>query len=466
MSIFSTTSRALLLTGAALLAGVHGAPAQTGITVYNDGRVLVRRTLPTAVPKGTSTQRVELGPIDPSSLVSLDQGVVINRALFDAAEDENAVLRRLVGRKLTVERSKQGGGTETFQVTLLGVDPARFLMPDGTVAFGNPGGALRYPADAVSTAQAATLTLTSASGRKDLPLGWFTDGAQWNASYSVVLGAKEARVTGDAVIASQSFSATDAEVQLLAGSVSRAASPAPAAYERADRVMMKSMAAAAPPVPSEEGAGEFHLYTLPGKSTIQPGSTTTIALFDPASTPYEKRLVVRGQLPWYGFVPQQQDEQTVPVEVSYLLKRPLKTSFGDKPLPGGTARIYNPDSDGRLQLVGEASFGHSAPGADVSLYAGNAFDLTARRVQTEYTTVPEKRGNVTRTIATLGFKVTIANGSDSAQSVDVREERGGEWSVVTSSVPAEKVSSSVTRFKVTVPAKGEVVLTYTIRTVW
>jgi hypothetical protein len=462
---FGTISRALLFISATTVIHASTALAQTGITVYSDGRVLVRRTLPVAVPKGTSTERVELGPIDPSSLVSLDQGVVINRALFDAAEDENAVLRRLVGRKLTVERGKQGGGSETFQVTLLGVDPARFLMPDGSVAFGSPGGALRYPADAVSTAQAATLTLTSASGRKDLPLGWFTDGAQWMASYDVILGARDARVSGNAVIGSQTFSATDAEIQLLAGSVSRAA-PAQAAYERRGPVAMKTMAVAAPPAPAEEGAGGFHLYTLPGRATIQPGSTTSIALFDPASTAYEKRLVVRGQLPWYGYVSQQQDEETVPVEMTYILKRPLKTPFGDKPLPGGTARIYNPDSDGRLQLVGEASFGHSAAGEDVSLYAGNSFDLTAKRVQTEYTTVPEKKGNVTRTIATLGFKVTIRNGSDSTQSVDVREERGGEWSVVTSSVPAEKVSSSVTRFKVTVPAKGQVVLTYTIRTVW
>ena len=465
MPINSTTSRALLFIGIAAISRVSMASAQSGITVYNDGRVLVRRTLPVAVPKGTSTQRVELGPIDPSSLVSLDQGVVINRALFDAAEDENAVLRRLVGRKLTVERGKQGGGTETFQVTLLGVDPSRFLMPDGSVAFGSPGGALRYPADAVSTTQAATLVLTSASGRKDLPLGWFTDGAQWSASYNVMLGAKEARITGDAVIVSQSFSATESEVQLLAGSVSRAA-PAPAPMAKRAREGVSMMATNAYEETAEEGTGGFHLYSLPGKSSIQPGSTTTIALFDPATTAYEKRLVVRGQLPWYGFVPQQQDEQTVPVEMTYILKRPVKTPFGDKPLPGGTARIYNPDSDGRLQLVGEASFGHSAPGEDVSLYAGNSFDLTAKRVQTEYTTVPEKRGNVTRTIATLGYKVTIGNGSDSTQSVDVREERGGEWSVVASSVPAEKVSSSVTRFKVTVPAKGEVVLTYTIRAVW
>ncbi len=464
MPSFRTTSRALLLIGAATLVHPRASVAQTGITVYNDGRVLVRRTLPLAVPRGTSTQKVELGPLDPSSLVSLDQGVIINRAIFDGAEDENAVLRRLVGRKVTVERGKQGGGTETFEVTLLGVDPLRFLMPDGSVAFGNPGGALRYPADAVSTTRAATLTLTSATGRKDLPLGWFTDGAQWMASYDVILGAKEARVAGSAVISSQTFSASDAEIQLLAGSVSRA-EPARAAYEMRGPVAMKAMAAA-PSVPTEEGAGGFHLYTLPGKATIQPGSTTTIALFDPASTAYEKRLVVRGRLPWYGYVPQQQDEETVPVEMTYILKRPLKTPFGDKPLPGGTARIYNPDSDDRLQLVGEASFGHSAAGEDVSLYAGNSFDLTAKRVQTEYTTAQEKRGTVTRTIATLGFKVTIRNGSDSAQAVDVREERGGEWSVTVSSVPAEKVSSSATRFKVMVPARGEVVLTYTIRTVW
>ena len=465
MPTLRTTSRSLLLLGAAALVHARPAGAQSGVTIYNDGRVLVRRTLPTAVPRGTSQQRVELGPVDPSSLVSLDQGVVINRALFDAAEDESAVLRRLVGRKLSVERAKQGGGTEIFQVTLLGVDPARFLMPDGTVAFGNPGGSLRYPADAVSTAQSATLTLTSATGRKDLPLGWFTEGAQWTASYAVILGARDARVSGEAVIGSQSFSAADAEIQLLAGSVSRAAPAASPKYDMRAREMAMAVAAA-PPAPSEEGAGEFHLYTLPGRATIQPGSTTTIALFDPATAPYEKRLVVRGQLPWYGYVPQQQDEQTIPVEVSYILKRPLKTPFGDRPLPGGVARIFNPDSDGRLQLVGEASLGHTAAGQDVSLYAGNAFDLTAKRVQTEYTTTPEKRGNTTRTIATLGFKVTIRNGSDSTQAVDVREERGGEWSVTASSVPAEKVSSSVTRFKVTVPARGEVVLTYTIRTVW
>jgi hypothetical protein len=50
--------------------------------------------------------------------------------------------------------------------------------------------------------------------------------------------------------------------------------------------------------------------------------------------------------------------------------------------------------------------------------------------------------------------------------VDVLEERGGEWSVVSSSVPAEKLSSTRSRFRVPVPAGGEAVLTYRLRVVW
>jgi hypothetical protein len=48
----------------------------------------------------------------------------------------------------------------------------------------------------------------------------------------------------------------------------------------------------------------------------------------------------------------------------------------------------------------------------------------------------------------------------------VVERRAGEWAVVSSSVPAERVSSSVARFRVRVPARGEAALTYQLRVVW
>jgi hypothetical protein len=71
-----------------------------------------------------------------------------------------------------------------------------------------------------------------------------------------------------------------------------------------------------------------------------------------------------------------------------------------------------------------------------------------------------------RTIATADYRVTITSAKDTAVTVDVIEERRGEWTVVSSSIPAEKVSSTRTRFRVRVPALGETVLNYRVRVIW
>ena len=98
MPINSTTSRALLLhRHRRHFPCFHARPPRPASPSTTTGACWCAARCRWRCPRAPPTQRVELGPIDPSSLVSLDQGVVINRALFDAAEDENAVLRRLVG---------------------------------------------------------------------------------------------------------------------------------------------------------------------------------------------------------------------------------------------------------------------------------------------------------------------------------------------------------------------------------
>ena len=213
--------------------------------------------------------------------------------------------------------------------------------------------------------------------------------------------------------------------------------------------------------------GEFHLYSLGGRSTLLPGLTTSVAFFEPAQVKYERNYVVHGDVPYWGFLPQMGEETEPPVEVIYTLKRPRKTDFGDRPLPGGVARLYLPDSSGGLQLVGEASLNHTPAGSDMKLDAGTAFDITAKRLQMNYATRRDStKARGVHTVATADYRVTLKNATDSVVTVDVEEERAGEWSVVSSSVPAEKVSSTVTRFRVRVPARGEAVLTYRIRVIW
>ncbi len=447
-----------------LALGVLATPlsAQTSVTIYNDGRVLVRREVNVAVPKGSSSHKLILGALDPASIFPLDSGVAITRLSYDGATDEGSALRRSVGRRVVFRLPES---TDTLSATVLGVDPLRLQLPDGRITFQAPGAAM-YPAEVVVADPTASIDLLSNRERKTLRLGYFTGGATWQASYQVTIGGKSARVSGLAVLESQGLRAENADVQLLAGSVGRAdKSPQPPRpYERrlaaAEMDMADQMA-------SEQRVGEFHLYTLPGKSTLLPGLTTSVALFEPAEVPYEKTYEVRGLVPYWGFVPQQGEESEAPVEVSYTLKRPHKSEFGDRPLPGGIARIFQPDSSGRPQLVGEAAMEHTAPGRDLRLAAGIAFDLTARRVQTGYVTRRDSTAaQGVRTVATADYRVTVRNATDSAATVDVIEERAGEWAVVKSSVPAEKLSTVRTRFRVKVPARGEASVTYRLRIVW
>ena len=434
--------------------------AQTSITIYNDGRVLVRREMSVAVPKGASNHKVALGSLDPASLFPLDSGVAITRLTYDGATDEESALRRSVGRRVVFRLPES---KDTLSALVLGVDPLRLQLPDGRVTFQPPGAAL-YPGDVVVADPTANLDLWSSRARERLRLGFFTGGATWQASYQMMLGGRTARVAGMAVVESQGLRADNADIQLLAGSVGRAEKQPepPRPLQRLEASMDRADAAAV-----EQRVGEFHLYSLPGKSTLRPGLTTSVALFEPVEVPYERNYVVRGLVPYWGYLPQQGEETEAPVEVSYTLKRPHQSEFGDRPLPGGVARIYQPDSAGRAQLVGEAALDHTPAGRDLRLDAGIAFDLTARRIQTGYVTRRDStKAHGVRTVATADYRVTVRNATDSVATVDVIEERAGEWAVLSSSVAAEKLSSTRTRFRVKVPARGEAAVTYRLRIVW
>jgi hypothetical protein len=434
-------------------------PAPTSLTIYNDGRVFARRVLPVAVSKGESTQRVHPGPLDPGSLLTLDPDVTILDARYDTVSSEQNALRRSVGRKFTFQT--QSYPPVPIGATLVAVDPERWRLDDGTVLFQRPG-LIRWPDDLVAFEPSLELRLRAAQSRPALGLGYFTAGAFWRASYQVLLGGADARVRGVAVITSTTLPVDSAEIQLLAGTIVQ---PQPLPLGEVVMSAAGARKAMAPPAPAEERVEESHVYTLAGRWSLRPGSTSLLPLFDESSAGVVREYVVRRE-PVYGIYQENEVVEEPPVQVVYTLARPRKTGFGDRPLPAGTARLFRADSDGRLQVVGEAMLEHTAPGKELVLWAGNAFDLSARRRQTEFVTFRDSSAAGVRMRAEAAYEVTVANATDSAVTVSVQEARAGEWSVLSSSVPGEKLSSTVTRFRVAVPPRGQTVLTYRIRAIW
>jgi len=451
----------------ALVAALAPLRAQTSLSIYSDGRVVVRRALLQPLQKGRNTLTVRLDGLDGATLFSPDSAVALVSAVVRSPSTPEAALAAATGQSIAFVRTRETGGADTVRATVVRVDPPQFRLPDGRFLMSAPGEPL-FPPEVVRTAAEATVTLDAARARPRTELAYVRDGAaQWQAAYQVVLMGAACQVSGTATITSASLRADSAEIQLVAGSINRVrAGPRAQFLMRAD-IAIAGAREEAPAAASEEAVGETHVYELPGRRSLEPGLSLTVALFPEAISPYTQELVVPGVLPWRGILGQSpSDPNRVPVQVWYTIKRPRGSPFGERPLPGGTVQLFQADSAGRLQLVGEARSDHTAPGRDLRVQSGDAFDVTAERVQTDYNQeqlAPPRRGLPPRQRITAAYKVTITNAKSQPVSVDVREARFGVWQVTESSIPPEKLSATEVRFRVSVPAGGDATLTYTVQ---
>jgi hypothetical protein len=434
---------------------------QTSLSIYRDGRVVVRRTLPQALQQGRNALTLRLEALDPATLFSPDTSVSVSSATVRYPSTSTDALARAVGQTLSFVRSKG----DTIRATIVRADPPQFKLSDGRLLLGLPGEPL-FPAELVRTSPEALLVLDASRARQRTELAYVAQGVSWEALYQIILLGARAQVTGTATVTSQNMRADSADVQLVAGAIRMTRD------NKAPMIQLQEMragraAAAMDAVSAEEQAvGETHVYQLPGRLTIEPNAPVATALFPRSSAPVTQDLVVPGVLPWRGWIGQNPEPNRVPVQVWYTIKRAAKTSFGDRPLPAGTVQLYQADSSGRVQLIGEASNDHTAPGRDLRLQSGDAFDLTAERVQTDFNQEqlpPVRRGMPNRQRVTAAYRVTISNAKTEAVTVDVRESHFGNWKITESSVPAEKLSSTESRFRVSVPAGGEATLTYTVQ---
>lgn len=435
--------------------------SQTSLSIYSDGRVVVRKTLSQSLQKGSNPLTLQIDGLDPATLFSPDTSVTVTGVTVRYPTGLSEAMTRAVGRTLSFVRAKG----DTIPASVIRVDPPQYRLADGRLLLAQPGEPL-IPADLVRSTTEVSVALDATRSRPSTQLAYVAQGITWEATYQAVIGSAQATIGGAATVTSQAIRADSADIQLVAGTINRTRYAEPKVFGgvRADMVAAR---AAEAPMPAEQSVGETHVYTLPTRLSLEPGVPITTALFPRATTSVTQEFVVPGVLPWRGWIGQTpSDPDGVPVQVWYTFKRARGSAFGDRPLPGGTMQLYQPDSSGRVQLIGEATIGHTPSGKDVRVQSGDAFDVTAERVQTDYNQeqlAPLKRGFPVRQRVTASYRVTVTNAKPAAVTVDVRESHFGDWRVTESSVPAEKLSSTETRFRLSVPAGAQAVLTYTVQ---
>src|SRR6267143_478170 len=382
-----------LLTAVTALAASAAMPSpafgQTSLSIYKDGRVVVRQTIPQAVTKGRNTLTLRLAGLDPATLFSPDSAVTVLSARVRYPSTAADALARAAGQTLSFVRSKG----DTIKATVVRADPPQYRLPDGRYLLEQPGTPL-FPEGLVRTSPEAEVTVDAARERPRIELAYVAQGATWEALYQVQVSGSRGQVSGTVTVMSQALRTDSAAVQLVAGQINRARASAPPDREMRVEAAMVGAPGAPAAYAAEEAVGEAHVYELPGRFSLEPGVPVTTAIF---------------------------------------------------PRAGAAVQLYEADSGGRVQLIGEAAIDHTAPGRDVRIQSGDAFDVTAERVQTDYTqeTIPpSRRGVPAKQRATASYRATITNAKPESVTVDVRESRFGVWRIVDSSVPAEKISAT------------------------
>ncbi|HEX5633067.1 MAG TPA: hypothetical protein VFX50_07565, partial [Gemmatimonadales bacterium] len=163
--------------------------------------MLVRRTLPLRLPNGLSTHPLALGAFDAASITSLDPAVRVHGVRHDPAWNEEAILRRHVGRSFWF---REVVGRPAFEATLVAMDPERWqvvgTLPGGAsgVVFGRPG-QLVWPAELIPAAPVTDVTFRADRATESVRLMYQAMGGAWEATYRVFVGGG-ARVEGAATI--------------------------------------------------------------------------------------------------------------------------------------------------------------------------------------------------------------------------------------------------------------------------
>jgi hypothetical protein len=128
------------------------------------------------------------------------------------------------------------------------------------------------------------------------------------------------------------------------------------------------------------------------------------------------------------------------------------------PLPGGIVRLYKNDSHGLSQFLGSDSIDHTPKNETVRLHVGDSFDVTARKMQTDF--------HLVGCGADSSYKIVLANAKTVAQNVLVVEPIPGDWQILDENMPHVKSSASTASWNVRVPADGRSTLTYTAHVNW
>jgi len=427
------------------------------VTIYNGNLGLVKDTRDARFDAGAIEVKFMdvAAQIDPTSvhLKSLTDPpglkILEQNYEYDLLTSEK-LMEKYVGKKVRLYQ-----GHATYQeATLLSTNGPVWEI-NGQIHMGSFGNVVlpALPENLVSQPTLVWLVANARPAPQRIEASYLTSGMTWKADYVMVVNAADTRsdLTGWVTIDNKSGATyKNAAVKLVAGDINRA----PLRDTRRAMASLSATAAEASRDFKSEGFFEYHLYTLDGRTTVKDKQTKQLSLLSATDVPVDKRFIYYGAADYFrapSGVPMSNQKVGVYLEI----KNSKDTRLG-MPLPKGKVRVYKADASGSQQLIGEDAIDHTPKDERVKLKIGDAFDVVGERVQKDW----KKIGS---SLYEVEWEISLRNHKTDDVTVEVVEPVPGDWEVLRSTLPHEKVDAFTLRFRVPVPKDGETKLNYRVR---
>ena len=438
------------------------------LTVYNSNIALVRDVRRLTLTRGTSDLHfmdiaatvnpatVHFRSVSEPSLVK----VLEQNYEYDLLEPDK-LLRKYVGRDVTLVRTRQEGGTtieENVVARLLSFNNGPVWRINGEIVTGLYSSQFKFPELPGNLYSRPTLiwTLENQGGVDHrVEASYLAGGMAWNADYVLTVARDDRTADVDGWVTLRNGSGTsfnNASLQLVAGDLNRVRAEVAGGMMDALKSVAREPAAA--PM-AQEAFSDYHLYTLARRTTINNSETQQVSMLGATGFPVTKRYIVNGQEMYYRNAMSPGSPIRDDVQVFYQLKNEEASGLG-MPLPAGTVRVYQSDSKGALQFVGEDRIVHTPKDETVNLKIGNAFDVVCDRKQTDFQ-------KIAYNVYEMEFEVTLRNHKTTPVTVEVNEPLGGTWRMLQASHKWTKTDAWASQFTVPVAVDGTSVLRYRVR---
>jgi hypothetical protein len=442
---------------------------ELAVTVYNSDIALVRDVRQIQLPRGTSDLQFQdiAATVNPATVHfrSLTEpgrvNVLEQNYEYDLLEPDK-LLRKYVGRDVTLIRRRQdaSGATREDEVKarLLSYNNAPVWLIDGEIVTGMSADHIRFPELPANLHARPTLIWSlenSGAVRHRVEASYLATKLAWNADYVLTVARDDRSGDLDGWVTVTNGSGTtfrNASLQLVAGDLNRV-------RQALGKVMLdgvsaeRNVAAAAPM--TQEAFSAYHLYTVGRKTSLNNSETKQIGMLNATAFPVQKRYVIDGQSFYYRNAQHPGSPIRDVVQVYYQLKNEEKAGLG-MPMPAGVVRVYQQDSRGGVQFVGEDRIDHTPKDEALNLKIGTAFDVVSERRQTDF----EK---IASNVYEVEYEVVVRNHTTMPITVEVNEPIGGTWRVIQTSHPYTKTDAWAARFSLAAPAGAATTLRYRVR---